>query len=157
LHEEIQLYEQNNILKNIAFVSGLLFLSYFIFALPGSEITPIELASYNWFNQSLIEIKLTILNIFSGSNGGNGGAPAPNTSGSGSISPSTSSSSTTPTKYFTTLPSIDTVEASTQTNVGGLTVSKMEESVNILQDVLDEDASAHLLNHVSSKIKTITD
>lgn len=55
---------QYNLIKNIGLTSALLFMGYFIFFLPGTSITPDELTNFNWFNQSLIEIKIHIINYF---------------------------------------------------------------------------------------------
>jgi hypothetical protein len=63
IHEE-EMLNNSNVLKNIAFVTGVFFITYFIFALPGSTITPQELSQFNWFNQGLIELKLNILSYF---------------------------------------------------------------------------------------------
>lgn len=63
-------------IKSIALVSSLLFFSYFLFI--GSSIDPNELIQYNWFNQSLINIKLSIIEFISlskpGSSGGGNGS-----------------------------------------------------------------------------------
>jgi len=54
----------NNTIKYSVLIGGAIFLSYFIFVLPGTSISPIELNQYNWFNQSLIELKINIINYF---------------------------------------------------------------------------------------------
>ncbi len=46
-----------NHLKKISFISSIIFFTYFIFYLPSS---PELLTKYNWFNQSLIEVKILL-------------------------------------------------------------------------------------------------
>jgi hypothetical protein len=48
-------------------------------------------------------------------------------------------------------------EVGTQTTLDGISVSKMVETVNILEDVLDKENSSLIQNHVNDKIKKITD
>lgn len=50
-----------------------------------------------------------------------------------------------------------TLNSSTQTYIDGITVSKMLETTNLLQDVLDKESSDMILNHVDSQIKNIKD
>lgn len=57
-------YQTHYYYKQIAIFGSTLFLCYFIFILPGSTITPEELTQYNWLNQGLIDIKLSIINLF---------------------------------------------------------------------------------------------
>jgi hypothetical protein len=61
-------------LKQLAVFSGVLFLGYFIFILPGPSISPEELTNYNWLNQGLIEFKGYLINLFNNKPGnpGNG-------------------------------------------------------------------------------------
>lgn len=66
--EELNDLEQQSsseLLKQIALYSSVLFFGYFLFYLPGSSITLTELAEYHWFNQGLIEFKLSLINLFS--------------------------------------------------------------------------------------------
>jgi len=73
---ELQDNSNSNTLKNIAFITSVSFLFYFIFILPGNTDA---LSHYNWFNQSLIEFKVNIINLFSNpGNPGNPGAPTNN-------------------------------------------------------------------------------
>jgi len=151
--------DRMNFYKNIVGGVGILLLGYFIFILPGSTISPEDLIQYNWFNQSLIEIKLNIINLFSNPKGpGNPGGPeviSPSTSiGQATITPNspiTSSSSLSP--YFKNV----VVDSSTQTIIGGKMVSKMVETTNVLADALGKEEAATILNHVNSVVKTITD
>ena len=133
----------DNLLKRIAVVSGVIFLSYFIFILPSDAA--VDFTQYNWLNQSLINIKLSIIDLITKpSNPGNPGVdlniPTPelnviettvdaNTS---QLSPSATSSisdgmsTVTPN---TPIPTIQTLseymDHSTQTPLQGLDVSKM--------------------------------
>jgi hypothetical protein len=50
-----------------------------------------------------------------------------------------------------------TVDNSTQTNVDGLTVSKMVESTNLLQDTLDKETQNMVTNYANKVITEITD
>jgi len=134
----------NNLIKNIAFTSGVLFLSYFIFILPGPNINPEELIQYNWFNQSLIEFKINIFNLF-GNNGGSGNT------GDTSIIESTISEST----IRPNSPSPLTTEASTQTVIDGLTVSRMIESMSIVERTIPEDAFSMITEHSTNIIKDL--
>ena len=134
----------NNLIKNIAFTSGVLFLSYFIFILPGPNINPEELIQYNWFNQSLIEFKINIFNLF-GNNGGSGNT------GDTSIIESTISEST----IRPNSPSPLTTEASTQTVIDGLTVSRMIESMRIVERTIPEDAFSMITEHSTNIIKDL--
>jgi hypothetical protein len=61
--EDISNQAQSNLLKNIALSSSVLIFGYVLFYLPGSGITPEDLSSYNWFNQSIIEVKLTVFDL----------------------------------------------------------------------------------------------
>jgi hypothetical protein len=49
------------------------------------------------------------------------------------------------------------VDNSTQTNVDGLTVSKMVESTNLLQDTLDKETQNMVTNYANKVITEITD
>lgn len=49
------------------------------------------------------------------------------------------------------------VNKAVQTNINGFTVSKMVESINILNDVLDEENANTIRNFANDKVKTITD
>jgi len=62
IHDE-EIQANSNTLKQIALFSSLLFVGYFIFILPGSPISPEELTNFNWFNQGLIEFKLTVKDL----------------------------------------------------------------------------------------------
>jgi len=53
--------------------------------------------------------------------------------------------------------SLTTVEASTQTTLNGISVSKFVETVNILSEVLDKETENMLLDSVNNSIKNITD
>jgi hypothetical protein len=73
--EDIEAESKSNMYKNIAFVGGILFLGYFCFVIP-NDASPEVLSQFNWFNQSLIEVKSNILDLIFGNNrGGGGNAP----------------------------------------------------------------------------------
>lgn len=164
-------------LKQLALISSGVFFIYFIFILPGSGVE--DLTQYNWFNQSLIEIKIHIINLFSKpSNPGN--PPINNVieintnltkttidTGTSPIVSNTSPVVHSPISDSTVSPNTPkpnislfikgTVDNSTQTNIDGLTVSKMVETVNILQDSLDIEVQDMITNHANKVINKITD
>lgn len=139
--QENELNKTYNNLKIVSLVSSSLFLGYFLFVLPGSSVTLEDLNQYNWLNQGLINIKITVkdLILYLVSNPTNPGDPGniasvtDNTSVSGPISiinrtggwaTDGSTSTITPnssnlSKYFTTTK----VEVSTQTVTNTVEVS----------------------------------
>ena len=161
------------LIKQIAIYSSLLFFGYLIFILPGSSITPEELVQYNWFNQSLIEAKVNIINFFtkpSDPNPGTGTVEVPNlgnisrTNSSSSLSDSAKSISEATAKpaspTISKLSPINVItfeDASTQTILDGTTVSKMVEMSNILQDVLPKEDATLIKDSVNKLINNITD
>ena len=175
---DMQSQANSDLLKQLALFSSVLFFGYFLFILPGSSMTPEALTEYNWFNQSLIEFKISfkdfIVNLFSNpSNPGtpsNKGVVLPNSPTSPTLSVSTEALSTvtpnTPiasnsnlTPYFknsiATQTSVETVNSSTETHINGIAVSKMVETTNIVADVLGKENSNTILNHVNSTIKIL--
>jgi len=166
----------SELLKQIALISSGLFYFYFIFILPGSSISPAELVQYNWFNHSLIELKINIINLlFNPGNPGNPGSPITLISpieiidsnitrsmvevGVSPISPisegSVGLSTVTPNSPIQTIS--EYIEASTQTDLGGLEVSRSIGTVSTLISVFPEATSSSLTNAVNSAIKNITD
>jgi CRISPR/Cas system CSM-associated protein Csm2 small subunit len=169
-----------SIIKNVCFVSGILFIGYFTFILPGSNITPDELTQFNWFNQSMIEFKLQIINYFSNpTNPGNtDGSTA--TDGLNQISPSNSSNlSVTPkatstfldqasewNKYSNPL-TMDAptqtdiitkiTNASTQTDLNGMSVGKLQEFSLIMKHSLEQVDQDNIRDAIHKTVKTITD
>jgi hypothetical protein len=181
-------------LKQLALISSGVFFIYFIFILPGSGISVEDLTQYNWFNQSLIEIKIHIINYFS--KPGNpptlpnipdspvspisdistyfpkstvdvGVSPISPVSTS-PISPISTSQLSPLSEASTIIPNTITpnspiqtlsefVDAQTQTNIDGLTVSKMVESINVIQDALPKDSQDMIPIHVNKVITKITD
>jgi hypothetical protein len=147
--------------------------------LAGSTVNPTDLVQYNWFNQSLIEIKISILNLFSNGNPIDPGSPDNNginlpinindlnpispvlSEGSsvGHLSPTSTSStsSLTPRLNSTNLPIINTVDTSTQTDINGIGVGRMVETTNFLHDILEPNNKVRLQDFVDSTIKEITD
>ena len=63
---------KSNLLTSVAVFGTTLFVFYLLFILPGSELSPLELSNYNWINQSLIEFKLNVINLFSKNPGPSG-------------------------------------------------------------------------------------
>src|SRR5580692_7715114 len=182
--KQLQSNTNSDLLKQAALISSVLFFGYFLFILPGPSISPEDLTQFNWMNQSLIEIKIVVkdmlLYLFSNPSdpGNNGIINSP-------ISPISSGENSGINKYFTSLNStvspispsnsvmsegLSTVtpntpkvlsktltHISTQTNINGNTVSKMVETVNILNDVLGEEESKLITDNVNKVIKNITD
>jgi hypothetical protein len=65
---------------DLAFYAGIGFFAYFFLYLPGlNNVSPTELAQYNYLNQGLIEIKMmakdAIINLLFGNSGGGGQPP----------------------------------------------------------------------------------
>lgn len=166
---------KSDLIKQIVLFGTVLFGFYFIIILPNNTEA---IQDYNWISQSLINIKLSIIDLFSNPN--NPGSPsAPGTpSAPGSpisairllvdvgvspiVSPIVSEGSSlatitpnTPIAPIQTLSQF--VDASTQTNIDGIGVSKMVETVNILKDVLEDDQTDLILDGVDKLVKNITD
>ena len=59
--DDIQAFD--NLLKQLGLISAAGFLFYFIFILPSDAA--VDLTQYNWLNQTLINIKLTIIDLIS--------------------------------------------------------------------------------------------
>jgi len=160
LHEES--LNNSNLLKNIAFVTGITILGYFFLGLPGPPISPDDLAQYNWFNQSLIDIKINIYNYFC--NTPKGGGIGPDAGINDTISRTASNASTiTPCppgtdfvgslKEFTnvavqttidsltvdTQTTIEGVNVGTQTILDGTDITRTMLSLNIVGDVIGQD------------------
>lgn len=171
------------LLKQIAIYSSLLFFGYLIFILPGSGITPEELVQYNWFNQSLIEIKVNIINFFTNPSKPGPGNPDNPTNplnldinilkstvdvgtspiSQSPVSPLTESTVTPNTPKsnlkggFSMFFKSTTVDNSTQTVLDGKTVGKMVEMTNVLDEVLPVEDSALIKDSVNKLIHNITD
>jgi len=156
--------------KQIAFYSSMLLFGYFFLILPGSDVTPEALTEYNWLNQSLIEVKITVKDLINEylSKPGNPGTPG-TTGTSGVIQATNSVGSEGLSTVTPNTPIIRNVlEVGTQTNLGllsegtqtildGRTVSKMVGSLNIMGDVLDKEVSDLLNKTVDKAIQKITD
>ena len=132
--------DQSDLFKQIVIFTTVLFGIYFIFILPNNTEV---IQDYNWINAGLINIKLSIIDIFYFSK--------PANPPSAPINPLT--------QYIdactqTINPLID---ASIETNIKGLAVSKMVETVNILQDVLGEEQSDLIKDGVNKIVTNITD
>jgi hypothetical protein len=170
--QEDDILNQTQYYKKVVGVCGLLFLGYFIFVLP---INPEDLTQYNWLNQSLIELKINIINYFSNPGTPPTNPPAPslvsptisessNSIGQSTITPNTpiitnsnlSPVSTINSSIQTDL-TVSTVDSSTQTVIDGITVSKLVETQNLLADVLPDDAQKSITKVVNRSIKNIID
>ena len=175
--------EDNNstpYLKYLALISSGLFFIYFLFVLPGTSITTEEFLNYHWINQSLIEFKITIKDlIIAYLNGGNPGNP--DNPGASDITSSTNTPTTELNRLFpiesnnsgssdggcstitpntprvSTLSSLTKSDASTETVLNSVSVSKMVEMANIIQDVLPEEGQKEILKGVDRLVKKITD
>lgn len=157
-------------LNQIALYSSVLFFGYFLFILP-TDLT--DLTSYNWINQSLIELKVTVkdylVNLISnsGATSGPGTPPCFSTpKGPGNI-PSLLYSSRPSSPQISPISSADTVtlnnylkdykNVGVQTYINGTSVSKMVESVTLMSEVLPEDCAKDIQQGVDKLVKTITD
>lgn len=170
--------DKSDLLKQSALFTSLLFLGYFLFILPGSSISPEALTEYNWFNQSLIEFKISvkdlILYYFSKpGNPGNSGTPGNSVVVNSPISPAgldtyfpqklsviNSVSSDGISTVTPNTPKVTTnliTEVGTQTTLDGFTVSKMVETVDILKVSLNESETNLITESVNKSIKKITD
>jgi len=133
--------------------SGLEILTYFIFVIPGTGTTPEQFIQYNWFNQSLIDFKLQLIDIFNNNIDKGGGS----TGSTGSTTNTYLNSNTSTPMPNTPKPlnNILTTSKGTQTNLNGIAVSKMVETINILGDVLPEEGARIVSDAVTKNIKTI--
>jgi len=118
---------ESDLIRKSALIASVLFFAYFIFILPGPSISPEELTQYSWINQSLIESKILIKDLFvnlfnNPSNPGNPGGTEVSP-----ISPSISEGVSTITPNTPIVPNIP-IETGTQTNLTGITVGRMVES-----------------------------
>lgn len=163
-----ELDNKSDLFKQIVIFSTVLFGIYFIFILPNNTEA---IQDYNWFNTGLINIKLSIIDLFSKPS--NPGTPnTPSTPGTPyqafrtlvdvGVSPVISETSNlptiTPNTPITQIQSLSQLaDASTQTNLDGIGVSKMVETTNILSDVLDKDSVDMIKNGVNGIVKNITD
>jgi hypothetical protein len=175
---DIESQGYSNLLKQLALFSSVALFSYFFFVLPGSNIEPEVFSQYNWFNQSLIEFKITvndlIINLISNPKGpSNPGSPSipnalidspvvpiiTNLDNYLPVSPTVSSDGmSTVTPNTPRVSNLSTyIETSTQTYLDGTSVSKFQETVNILSDALNKEESIKITDAVNKVIKNITD
>jgi len=155
-------------LKQAALISSGLFFIYFLFILPGTSISTEELVNYNWFNQSLIELKINILNLFNNNSGGpsnspGGGSPInPSVEIDNYFTPTTvdaavgGSTPITPTQS-NVFPLKSYGDVSTETYLDGITVSKLLETREILERSLGVEEAQMIKDHANNVIKNITD
>lgn len=151
------------LLKQIAFYSSALFFVYFIFVLP-VNLSEVELNNFNFINQSLIEVKTNIVNYLNSLKPGNPGTGTSN-NGINPITPviSEGGSTVTPNTPVSIQESIShyfkstKVDASTQTNVNGINVSKMEATMIAISENFPAKTNESLVNTVNGVITKITD
>jgi hypothetical protein len=162
------------LIKQIALISSLLFFGYFIFILPGSTISPNELIQYNWVNQSLIELKINLINIlFNPVVSSVASSPINPTVeldsniirsmvdvGTSPISPISEGSSVgistiTPNSPIQTLS--EYVDASTQTELSGIEFSRFVKANQIVGESLPESTQININQFVNKVITKITD
>lgn len=153
---ELESKTRNDLYKNLALTGSLILFGYIIFILPGSTDNLVE---YNWFNQSLIELKVSVKEFISylvskpsdpgndSNNIGTSNLISPQISPSHSVS---SNSTITPISNLSTTPFNSglfnrTKEIGTQTTIDGIGVSRMVETVDILSDVLNYENSNLIL------------
>jgi len=146
----------SNLLKQIAFYSSVLFLGYFIFILPGSSISPEVLTQYNWLNQSLIEFKINIINLLTNT-GGNGGAGGGGADTASAISTVTGLKATNTPIISNAILTTASQNSSTQTVLDGVQISRMLETMQIIDKSLPKEELTAILNHANSTIINITD
>lgn len=176
IHED-ELNSKANLLKYSALFGSTLFFVYFLLYLPGAGITPEELANYNWCNQSLIELKVHIVNFFSNSNNGGNGTSSTTITNSNINLPSptesviteASGSSLTPKGHgsplgintelsaFNPNPNITKIDVSTQTILDGITVSKMDKAIDMINHTLPVEANNIIRDRVNDFVINITD
>jgi predicted PurR-regulated permease PerM len=182
--QEGELEKSSNTIKNVALFGSLLFIAYFVFILPGSSVNPEVLNSYNWLNQSLIEFKLNIMNLFNNKPGNPGNNASsgfnlpilpevisPVISESSSIgqstvtpnSPVVNNSNLSPFNFFKKGVNASTqtlvnnnIDSSTQTELKGLEVGRILSTLDVLGEVLDNETQSTLSKHADSVIKNIT-
>jgi len=136
--------DPNKVYKNIAFAGGILFFIYFITVVP---INPENLSDYNTFNQILIDFKSNVVNHFTGgSKGNNGGNSGTNTALSLTETPNTPITSNTAMS-----------SSSTQTVLDGLTVGRLLESMDIVNNSLNKDEFNKVTDLSVKSITNITD
>ena len=178
--KEDEVNAKANQLKTLAIIGSSLFIIYFLIALPNSTES---LSHYNWINQSLIEFKLgikdLIVNLLSGP--GNPGAGSAGSTGAGVVSPinptisnfvdaavspisDTLSTVTpnTPIGNSNILPSLpvnlkSVADASTQSIVDGVTVSRLVYMQNTVANCLPQDAQQIIQDGCIKHVKIITD
>ena len=176
LEAESNKIKSDYLIKQIIIASSVLFTVYLFLYLPGSDVTTTDINQYNSFNQLLINLKLSIIDIFS--------KPTPPTSpGSGTnnianISPVINSitppqvspipSPTTSESLFRTItpntPNISNVqtlseyvENSAVTNLDGITLSRILYNTGVLRESIDSETANMLKELAEEKIVKITD
>lgn len=133
--------KSDNLIKQFIIASSVLFTLYLFLYLPGSDVNAQDISQYNSFNQFLINLKVTVIDIFSNSSGKPG---APGTPGSTNISPPISPSEVS--TYFKS-------PASVTESIATITPNTPVASTSSL-DVLTQN-TAGVINNTSTSISPI--
>jgi hypothetical protein len=168
--QEDEIYSNSDLLKQLALFSSTIFGIYLFFILPGSTDAGVDLTQYNWFNQSLIEIKTSvkdfIINLFN-----NKPSSPPTTpvivdtnlpkvmidASNSPISPISPGVSTITPNTPTLATNLVLQSTGTQTQLNGIQVSRAVVTTATIHETLPENSSNGLKECVNSVIKTITD
>jgi hypothetical protein len=181
------------LMKNLIIVSSVLFTAYLLLYLP-SDAT-VDINQYNSLNQFFINIKLSVINIFSNPTTGGSTPPAAGDAGGSAAganisppltaSPPTAEASTyfrspasdsssiltvTPASHTPVIdnasnispllaeqvPSISKyIEQETQTQINGFVVGKMFETIDVLQDSLNQELLDKLQHNATTRVTKI--
>lgn len=152
------------LIKQFIIASSVLFSFYLFIYLP-SDINTVDINQYNSLNQLFINLKISIIDIFTSKPGTPPSSPTispPISPGEASTyfrSPVSESIPTvTPNSPVTNVQTINEyINQSVSTDVNGITVGKMVETTNILALALGEEESNLIKNHCNDRIKRIID
>ena len=156
--------KSDNLIKQFIIASSVLFSFYLFIYLP-SDINTVDINQYNSLNQLFINLKISIIDIFTSKPGTPPSSPTispPISPGEASTyfrSPVSESIPTvTPNSPVTNVQTINEyINQSVSTDVNGITVGKMVETTNILALALGEEESNLIKNHCNDRIKRIID
>lgn len=178
LHKMEEDEASRGIFTQCVLISSGLFLIYFIFILPGGGVSIEEITHYNWLNQHLINIKLSIIDLISKpTNPGNPGLPKVDVTlpkstvdvGISPISPVISEGISTVTPNtpiiktlsqfvdVSTQTNLKGVDVSTQTLADGISIGKLEETYKMVHSVLPKEVSDVIKETVNNNNIKITD
>jgi hypothetical protein len=169
--QEDEITSNSDLVKQLALFTSTLFGIYFLFILPGST-EGVDLTQYNWFNQSLIEIKTSVkdfvINLFNNKPSG----PSPMNSpviidtnlpkvmvdaANSPISPISPGISTITPNTPTLARNLVLQSIGTQTQLNGIQVSRAIVTTATIHETLPENSSNGLKECVNSVINNITD